>query len=129
MLYKPCCVLSKATVIHLNLQCTLLVIGVLDLLCVTTLLNLPHRLLVRCTRASRTGSATFRERIGKNVKNVDTRPVSGSGWTRPWFWQRTRKRPDSGKCWRRSQMMFRDQGKTMAADLTSNLNINEIFCY
>ena len=35
MLYKPCCVLSKATVIHLSLQCTLLVIGVLDLLCVT----------------------------------------------------------------------------------------------
>ena len=29
MLYKPCRVLSKTTVIHLNLQCTLLVIGVL----------------------------------------------------------------------------------------------------
>ena len=33
--HKPCCVLSKTTVIHLNLQCTLLVIGVLDLLYVT----------------------------------------------------------------------------------------------
>ena len=39
MHYKPCCVLSKGTVIHLNLQCNLLVIGVLDLLCVNIEFN------------------------------------------------------------------------------------------
>ena len=32
---KPCCVPLYLTVIQLNLQCTLLVIWVLDLLCVT----------------------------------------------------------------------------------------------
>ena len=36
----PCRVLSKATVIQLNLQCTLLVIEVLDLLCVTLSLSI-----------------------------------------------------------------------------------------
>ena len=63
-----CHVLSKTTVIQLNLQCTLLVIGVLDFLCVT--LTLVGKTCVTHPSCTKPGQRTMQIKASETHGNL-----------------------------------------------------------